>query len=134
MIPDKANIIAQLQREILPLEGYKPVSHGLHELAGLGVINHAFPNRQFPLGAIHEFLWADGNDKAATGGFVAGILAALMKRGGNCIWSGREPTVFPPALKAFGIDPERMVFIAAQKEKEILWVVEEALKCDALAG
>jgi protein ImuA len=101
---------------------------------GWGAIRHAFPNGEFPLGAVHEFICTGGEDKAATGGFIAGILAALMRSGGVCIWISPVRTLFPPALTAFGIAPERIVFIELQKQKDILWTVEEALKCEGLAA
>jgi protein ImuA len=42
--------------------------------------------------------------------------------------------VFPPALKVFGIEPQRIIFIDVNRPKEALWAVEEALKCEALAA
>lgn len=134
MTPAKADIIAQLQKDILPLEGYKPVKGGLGEPVGLGAIRYAFPNAQFPLGAVHEFICTGAEDKAASGGFVAGIISALMRSGGVCIWISPVRTIFPPALSAFGIAPERIIFIELQKQKDILWTVEEALKCEGLTA
>lgn len=134
MIAARANIIAQLQKDILPLEGYKPVKGGLGESIGLGAIRYAFPDAQFPLGAVHEFICKGAEDKAATGGFVSGVLAALMQQGGVCIWISKMRTIFPPALVAFGIAPEKVIFIELAKEKDILWTMEEALKCEGLAA
>jgi protein ImuA len=85
------------------------------------------------LGAVHEFLCAGAEDAAATGGFIAGILATLMRSGGVSLWISSSRTLFPPALKSFGIDPEKIIFIDLQKEKDILWTMEEALKCGGLA-
>jgi protein ImuA len=73
-------------------------------------------------------------DEAATNGFVAGILAALMHNSGALIWVSASRTIFPPALKAFGLAPEKIIFIDLPKEKEILWVMEEALKCKGLSA
>lgn len=134
MTAAKADIIAQLQRAILPLEGYKPLMGGMGDTIGLGAVNAAFPNERFPLGAVHEFICKGSEEQVATGGFVAGILASLLKPGGVCIWITRMRTVYPPALTAFGIAPEQVIFIELAKEKELLWVVEEALKCEGLAA
>ena len=41
---------------------------------------------------------------------------------------------FPPALAAFGVEPDRVVFIDVQREKDMLWAMEEALKCRGLAA
>lgn len=41
---------------------------------------------------------------------------------------------FSPALSLFGIKPEQVIFIQLKKEKEILWAMEEALKCNGLSA
>lgn len=134
MQTSKAHIIAQLQKDILPLQGFKPAAGDIGFDGGLGFIKHAFPNDSFPLGAIHEFFCSGAEDVSASAGFIAGILSALMRRGGVSVWISSSQMIFPPALKTFGIEPDKIIFIAVQKEKEILWVMEEALKCDGLAA
>jgi protein ImuA len=57
-----------------------------------------------------------------------------MKNGRVSIWISAKRTIFPPALKFFGVAPENIFFIELQKEKELLWVMEEALKCEGLAA
>ncbi len=130
----KAHIFAQLQKDILPLQGYKPVAGNIGFDGGLGFIKHAFPHASFPLGAIHEFFCSETEDVSASGGFIAGIVSAIMRRGGVSIWISSSQKIFPPALKSFGIEPDKIIFINVPKEKEILWVMEEALKCDGLAA
>jgi protein ImuA len=130
----KADIIAQLQKEILPLQGFKPVSGGSIADIGLGPIEQAFPCGSFPLGAIHEFLSNSKEDTAVTGGFIAGILASLMGSGGAILWVSSSRTIFPPALRLFGIQPDKIIFIDLQKERDVLWAMEEALKCEGLAA
>lgn len=134
MNASKANIIAQLQKDILPLQGFKPILNGAVKDVGLGAIKNAFPNSAFPLGAIHEFICDEIQDAAATSGFIGGILSALMRNGGATLWISSSRMIFPPALKSFGIAPDKMIFIDLQKEKEVLWAVEEALKCNSLAA
>ncbi len=134
MQPSKAHIIAQLQKDILPLQGFKPALGNIGFDGGLGFIKGAFPNASFPLGAVHEFFCSGAEDVSASGGFIAGIVSAIMQRGGVALWISSSQTVFPPALKSFGIEPDKIIFINVQKEKEILWVMEEALKCEGLAA
>jgi len=131
---NKADIIAQLQKDILPLQGLKFSATGNAVDIGLGPIETAFPNSIFPVGAVHEFLSAETEDAAATSGFIAGLLAALMRNNGASVWISSSKTIFPPALKAFDIEPDRIIFITLQKEKDILWAMEEALKCNGLAA
>jgi protein ImuA len=129
----KAHIISKLQQEMLLLQGFK-VQTNCNSSICLGPMQNSFPSRSFPLGAIHEFLSENLEGAAATCGFVAGLLSPLMIRGGVVFWIGQRRIVFPPALKSFGIPPEKIVFIDVPREKHILWSVEEALKCPALAA
>jgi protein ImuA len=133
MLAERANIISQLQKDILLLQGYKPASNAAVDV-GLGPIKEAFPNHTFPLGAVHEFLSAGLEGAAATSGFIAGLLAGLMGGGGTSLWVSSSRTLFPPALRSFGIQPDRFIFIDLQKERHGLWAIEEALKCGALTA
>lgn len=126
----KADIIAQLQKEILPLQGYRS-SHTNNDIdLECGPIRHAFPGDRFPLGAIHEFT----STAPATGGFVSGILAGLMRTSGTALWISSSRTIFPPALSLFGLPPDKIIFIDLKKERDVLWTMEEALKCNGLAA
>ena len=99
MTGTKADIIARLQKDILLLQGFRPILNNSVIDSGLGLIKTAFPGSSFPLGAIHEFMIARLEDAAATSGFVAGVLAPLMRDGGIAfdpaelgrawIWQGR---------------------------------------------
>ena len=126
------DIIQQLQREVLSLQRGKAALCPQPELSHLGVIEYAFPNRKFPTAAVHEFISPCVEDATATNGFISGILNNLMQKGGNCLWVSTKRTLFPPALKLFGIDPDRVIFIDLTRPKEALWVIEEGLKCSAL--
>lgn len=133
MLPDKTNIIAGLQSDILRLQGYKCTKCTAVDL-GLGPLKDAFPNATFPLGAVHEFLASSAEDTAATSGFISGLLASLMGNTGTSLWISSSRTLFPPALKNFGLQPDRFIFIDLQNEKDVLWATEEALKCGALTA
>lgn len=131
-IKNKQEIISQLRKEILHLEGFKPISSKLDAGFGLGNLETAFPNQIFPTANIHEFLCAEKEQAAATGGFISGLLAKLMKNNGACIWLSSSRLLFPPALKIFGVAPDKIIFIDLKTEKDILWATEEALKCNGL--
>lgn len=134
MTGTKENIIARLQQDILLLEGFKPPVEGNTDSFGLGPIEAAFPNGVFPVGTIHEFVNAEPENIAACGGFIGGLLSILTQQAGPCVWVSRSQTLFPPALKAFGVRPEQIIFVHPQKERDILWVTEEALKCEGLSA
>jgi protein ImuA len=129
----KKDIITALQREILPLQGFKPPSNHRADV-GIGPIADAFPNAVFPTGAIHEVLSAGTQNAAAACGFVAALVARLMVNGGACVWIGSAQKIFPPGLKTFGIEPDRVIFMNFRKEQQALWAMEEALKCEGLAA
>jgi protein ImuA len=129
----KADIMKHLHSDILRMQGFASPVNGSKDF-GLGIINEAFPSQSFPLGAIHEFVSPQSEDAASACGFIAGMLSSLTKTNGAVAWVSASRTLFPPALKTFDIAPDRFIFIDLQKEKDILWAMEEALKCNALAA
>jgi protein ImuA len=129
-----ADIIRQLQRDILPLQGFKPPTAGKAVEFQLGPIEAAFPNCRFPTGAVHEFISSTPEQSAVTNGFLSGLLAPLLKNGGACLWIGSARTLFPPGLAGYGVSPDRLLFLDVAREKDRCWAMEEALKCEALAA
>jgi protein ImuA len=134
MTAAKADIISALRKDILSLQGIRYDGNNSRLDKTIGIIKNAFPDKTFPVGAMHEFITSSPEDVAVTNAFVASIVNPLMVDCGPVIWVGNNTSVFPPALKAFGIAPEKIIFIELKKEKEMLWVIEEALKCEGLAA
>jgi len=133
MSPAKASIMAQLQQEICLLQGNCKIPNAVEGILP-PAIARAFPNACFPQAAVHEFWHTGGATASATHGFVTGLLAPMMKEGGTCIWIGGALTIFPPALHRFGVEAQKIIFITLEKQRDILWVMEEALKCEGLAA
>ena len=129
----KADIITQLKKDILALQGFRPLLHQNQQI-DIGTINHSFPNAVFPLGVNHEFICNDHEGLTASSGFIAGILSSLLKNGGASVWISSSHTIFPPALVSFGINPAQVIFIRLRNQREILWAIEEALKCEGLTA
>ena len=134
MLASKKDIITELQKNILHWQGFKVPLAGSTRFAGLEAVESAFPNAVFPTEAVHEFLTEEPEHAAACGGFLAGLLQVLMQNGGICLWISTSRTLFPPALKTFGVNPDRIIFIDLLKQKDLLWAMEEALKCGSLAA
>ncbi|MCX2484699.1 ImuA family protein [Pedobacter sp. MR2016-24] len=130
----KRDLIHKLQQNILMWQGYRPTVAASSEQIGLGVIESAFPGGVFPKRAIHEFITVFPEQAAASGGFIAGLLAVLMDGGAACVWVSTSRRLFPAALRAFNADPERIIFVDVKTEKDVLWIMEEALKCEGLAA
>ncbi len=130
----KKNTIEQLQKQILSLQGMASLPKGSDGKIGLGPIEAAFPNAVFPTAAIHEFICKSVEEAAASEGFIAGLLSKLSKPDSACLWISKSRSIFPPALLTFGLRPEHMIFIQLKHQKEILWAMEEALKCEGISA
>ncbi|MEH3114473.1 ImuA family protein [Pedobacter terrae] len=130
----KRELFQKLQQDILLWQGFKPVSAGKTERIGLGEIENSFPGSVFPKKAIHEFITVLPEHSAASDGFIAGLLAVLMENGTACVWASTSRRLFPASLSLFNVAPERIIFMDVQTEKDVLWITEEALKCEGLAA
>jgi protein ImuA len=133
MSEKKAEVIEALQSSILRMQGFKLLRNPAVDIK-LGPLKDAFPNSTFPLGCVHEFLSDQAEHAAASSGFIAGLLSSLMGNSGTTLWISSSRTLFPPALQSFGIQPDRFIFIDLQKEKDVLWAMDEALKCAAITA
>ena len=128
------NVITQLQKDILSLQGFKVLPTDNNINIGFRPIQDAFPNSIFPTGCIHEFLSESSANMASTNCYIAGLLSKLMYPAGACIWISASRTLFPAALKFFGVDPGQILFVDLKKEKDVLYTIEEALKCNRLTS
>ena len=127
----KTDIIARLQREVIGLQGFN-LSENVVVNEKLGPIASALPGGTFPLGAVHEFLCEGYETAASTIGFLGGLISSVIENKGAIVWASASRFVFPPGLSGYGIEPDRFIFIDLNKSKDILWTMEEALKCSAV--
>lgn len=128
----RSPVITQLEKDILPLQGIRP-QKGMPVDTGLGLIRQAFPGGTFPQGGVHELLHKSPQQLTASLGFTAALLSRLAD-GGAIAWVGASRSLFPPALVSFGLDPGQVLFIHPSRSKDLLWTVEEVLKCKALTA
>ena len=133
MIATKEEIIGRLRQDMIRWEGFRPPQPGAKNDLGLGPVAAAFPDGVFPTGVIHEFISSSPEGTAASGGFIAGLLQTLLRTGGACLWISYTRRIYPPALKLFGVDPDQIIFVDVPLQKDVLWVTEEALKCEGAA-
>ena len=131
---EKKDLILQLRQKIRELEGYSSPQDGQGLSFGLGSMEAAFPDNRFPVGVTHEFISTKVQEAGAVNGFIAGLLGTFMQKGRFSLWISHRRTLFPAGLKRFGVDPHRVIFVDVKREKEVLWAVEQALKCDQLAA
>ncbi|PAW92738.1 Error-prone repair protein ImuA [Mucilaginibacter sp. MD40] len=134
MADTKRALIDSLQKNILQWEGYKPPELGERKSFGLNTIEANFPNSVFPMRAVHEIVCDNTEQATASSGFISGLLSVLMQNGGACMWISLSGNMYPVALKSFEVEPDRIIFIHLKKDKDVLWVMEEALKCAGLTA
>lgn len=128
---EKSMLIADLQQQILQWQGFKRIEKKDYGV-GLGELEKAFPGHVFPVGTLHEFMSKNKEEEAASSGFIGGLLSFLMQKGGVGLWINSSDQLFAPSIKLFGIDPDRIIFVQMKKQKDILWALEEALKCEGV--
>jgi protein ImuA len=95
---------------------------------------YAFPFNLFPLGCIHEFICQTNESFSASSAFVCGILSSLKQNNSPIIWISSKQRMYPPSFTLFGIPPHNIIFIHADKPKDILFTTEEALHCEGISA
>ena len=125
--------VRQLQQEVLSLQGIKRPKEEQRSLT-FGQLETAFYGKTFPVGFMHEFISSKPESAAATTGFMTGLLSKITGPKGMCIWISTRRTIYPAALKLFGMAPDQVVFIDLTRHKDALWTIEEALKCEAVGA
>lgn len=130
---NKHDTINRLRQDLLRWQGVTSLVSQAERI-GLGAIENAFPGGVFPSFGVYEFISMSREDSAATSGFIGGLLSRLTQDGGVCLWISTSRLLFPPSVHAFGVLPDRVVFVDISRERDVLWATEEALKCSGLAA
>lgn len=105
---------------------------------GVGEIDKALPWDGLPHGAVHEIGGHDSRDRAA----VAGLCAALLGRNGEgpVLWCVRRDhghergLPYGAGLQGFGFAPSRLILALFRRDEDVLWAMEEGLKCRHLTA
>lgn len=125
----KRRALEALRREIRRIEipdeaGAACLSLGIPEIDG------ALPGGGLRAGCVHEI----GGDEAATG-FCAVLLARAARAPGPLLWLARGDDLYLPGLVRYGIEPGRLLLASGLlRRPDMLWAMEEALRCRALRG
>lgn len=135
--PAGAGALDRLRARVRALEGGGLLSGDRLKL-GIAAIDRRLGDG-LARAALHEIVAGDGAAGAATG-FTALLLArALADRAGQVLWCCRRSVIdsgeiYGPGLVRFGLDPERLIVIRARRNAEVLWAMEEGLRCRALVA
>lgn len=97
----------------------------------------------FARGALHEIAAAAEPHLPAAAGFaaaVAGLASAPPRLQRHLVWIAEDMALvesgalYGPGLEAFGLSPERLVTVAVAQRRDLLWAMEEALRCPAVGA
>lgn len=138
-----ASTLAALRRRLAALEAVPPSfartrMNGPHggslrfcPAAGLGAGSIA--------AALHEVAAPGESEMAAATAFVL-PLAAWAARERAMLWIAQDMALaengalYGPALETFGLRPERLVRVTVAHERDVLWAMEEALRCHGVGA
>lgn len=124
--------IASLRAQIAQLEGPSRLEGGVLPF-GLPVLDAKLPGGGLALGALHEVTGGGPGtvDGAAAALFSAGIVA---RTAGPVFWICTQPDLFAPSLAQAGLPPDRVIYVEAGDDKNVLACAEEALRHGGLGA
>jgi protein ImuA len=141
---DKSKLLNDLKTRIARLEqasdAFAPAAADRLVSLDLPAIDTHLPWGGLPRGALHEVAGegADREQAAAAAGFTALWLARLQAKG-PVLWIVRAASpaaldLYAHGLRQLALDPDRLILVAARKDDEALWTMEEGLKARALGA
>jgi len=86
-------------------------------------------------GALHEIAATGEAHMAAATGFALGVTTLASQ---CAVWIAEDMAAlesgapYGPGLDGFGLAPERLVTVAVAQRRDLLWAMEEALRCRAV--
>lgn len=125
-----ARLLDSLRAKIAQIEGVAARYSVLP--FGIEAIDRRLPARGIASGSLHDVTGSrELADDAAATIFLAGILARLE---GTVFWCLRWRDLFAPALHLAGLHPDRVIFVEAGSDTNVLTAMEECLRHPGLAG
>jgi len=129
-------MLAQLRQTLRALERPAGIDGDPGSVAlGVAAIDAALGGG-LPRGALHEIAAAGETHVATAAGFALAVSARAARK--STVWiaedMARAESGAPhgPGFDAFGLAPERLLTITAAHTRDLLWAMEEALRCRAV--
>jgi protein ImuA len=135
----KAVVLAELRGRIRRMEGIGGADGSRLLPLGVPALDRVLPDGGLPLGCLHEVVGENDPFNSVATGFSAAILARISglqgaERQGEVVWITRGNDLYAPGIAAYGLTPERLIVVRARRDTDILWAMEEALRCRALGA
>ena len=135
----KAAVLAELRGRIRRMEGIGGADGSRFLPLGVPAVDQALPDGGLPLGCLHEVVGENDPFNSVATGFSAAILARISEQHeashqGRMIWITRGDDLYAPGIAAYGLKPERLIVVRARRDADILWAMEEALRCRTLGA
>ncbi len=126
----------ELRQQLKALEKPAGLEDGPHALPfGIAAIDDILGGG-LPRGALHEIAAPAENHIAAATGFTLGLIPAAA----HVVWVAEDMArlesglPYGPGLDAFKLVPERLLTVAVSQTRDLLWTMEEALRCRAVTA
>src|SRR5712692_3927524 len=139
---EPAGLIDRLRRRLRAVEASTGLSGECAGATALGIplIDGALGGGLVS-GALHEIAAARETETAAASGFALALAVRINRSAPaarSVLWVAEDLSLaengapYGPGLDAAGIAPERLIMVAAARGRDVLWTMEEALRCRAV--
>jgi protein ImuA len=126
----QSDVLESLRAHIAQIEG-AGVRHDAVPF-GIDAIDQQLPGGGLAAGALHEVAGSpDLADDASATIFLAGVLARIE---GPIFWCLRWRDLFAPALHLAGLHADRVIYVEAGSDANVMLAMEECLRHRGLGG
>lgn len=103
---------------------------------GIGELDGRLAGGGLSRSALHEVAAASPTlaDDAAATLFMAGIAARCAGEGATALWAVTRFDLYAPGLEQVGLAPANALFVEAREDRDVLAVMEDALRQGSLAA
>jgi protein ImuA len=129
-------MLEELRQQLKALQKSPGLEEGLGALPlGIAAIDDVLGGG-LARGALHEIAAPAEAHLAAATGFTLGLLPGSS----NVLWVAEDMAriesgmPYGPGLDAFKLAPERLLTVAVSRPRDLLWAMEEALRCRAIGA
>lgn len=130
-------MLAELRQRLQALEKPAGIENGPGALPlGIAAVDGVLGGG-LSRGALHEIAAPGEAHLAAATGFALGLAAAAQAR---VVWIAEDMALaesgapYGPGLDQFNLAPERLLTVAVARARDLLWAMEEALRCRAVGA